>query len=238
MAENDGVKRLEAGLKAMDGRLKNVEASTKETRKYVDQKHDAQHKTTLDWVNKLTRQSGDQLIKAKAAIDELGKEVAKRADAQDKHAEQAEKNVQTLVKKFDEIDKQSSDVNSKLKALESNLKTLESSGAVIKTYSDKQNDALEAKVVGWINKLTKQTGEALANAKKYIDKLESEDAKRTEARKKQAELTDKKLENLKKMMDEMEKRHVKLIDTSIKNYDKLIRKVISQEVAKAGKGRK
>lgn len=49
---------------------------------------------------------------------------------------------------------------------------------------------------------------------------------------------DKMIAELKKVMDAMEVRHVKLVDTTIKNYDKLIRKFISQEVAKASKGRR
>lgn len=71
---------------------------------------------------------------------------------------------------------------------------------------------------------TEGNRQALVRAKKYVDDHDVP--------------ADKKIENLKKMMGEMEKRHVKLFDTQIKNYDKLIRKVIAQEVAKSGKGRR
>ena len=40
------------------------------------------------------------------------------------------------------------------------------------------------------------------------------------------------------MMAAMEKGQVKLVDTQIKTYDKLIRKVISQEVAKVANGKR
>ena len=75
-----------------------------------------------------------------------------------------------------------------------------------------------------LKKDTEGNRQALVRARKYVDGHDTS--------------ADKKIESIKKMMDEMEKRHVKLIDTQIKNYDKLIRKVISQEVSKAGKGRR
>ena len=71
---------------------------------------------------------------------------------------------------------------------------------------------------------TEGNRQALLRARKYVD---GHDAS-----------ADKKIENLKKLMDDMEKRHVKLVDTQIKNYDRLIRKIITQEVAKVGKGRR
>ena len=80
------------------------------------------------------------------------------------------------------------------------------------------------KKVGEIQKDLEVKRQALVRAKKYVDEKDS--------------AADKKVENLKKIMDDMEKRHVKLIETQIKNYDKAIRKFITQEVAKAGKGRR
>jgi len=159
MGDAEDIKKLEGKLAALEGDVSG-------------------------WIDKLTKQTGTQLIKAKDYIDKIHKD-------DDAKADQTAKNVQTLVKKFNEIDAQFKTFGTQIKA-----NTADTEG----------------------------NRQALIRAKKYVDDHDS--------------VTGKKIDGLKKVMDEMEKRHVKLIDTSIKNYDRLIRKVIEQAVAKGGKGRR
>lgn len=136
-----------------------------------------------------------------------------------KYRKKIEKNTNEHDKTFDRINKEIDTQNDNTKTINKEFVK------IAKTTGDLNKDS-EAHKKNWTDawKLMEKNREALVRAKKYVDDKDSS--------------ADKKVENLKKVMDDMEKRHAKLIETQIKNYDKAIRKFVTQEVAKIGKGRR
>ncbi|PCJ08274.1 MAG: hypothetical protein COB16_08060 [Rhodobacteraceae bacterium] len=163
----------------------------------------------------------DKMLNAKLKANQ--QEDAKRAAVIESQADQSAKNVQTLVRKFGEIDSHLKTSDSQIKAntddTEGNRQALIRARKYVDTEVKGMSSQIRATAVE-----SEENRLALVRARKYVDDHDT--------------TLEKKITELKKIISEMEKRHVKLIDSQIKNYDKLIRKVISQEVAKAAKGKR
>lgn len=150
-------------------------------------------------------------------------EDAKRAAQIVSQADQSAQNVQTLVKKFNEIDSHLKTNDTQIKANTNDTEGNRQALIRAKKYVDTEVKGMSTQI-----KTTAAEAEenrlALMRARKYVDDHDT--------------TLEKKITELKKIISDMETRHVKLVDTQIKNYDKLIRKVISQEIAKVAKGKR
>jgi adenylosuccinate synthase len=144
-------------------------------------------------------------------------------DSLDTWSQNIEKKIDTNTKGHD---KTFDRINKDLDVQNENTKSFEKDIGDLKRNWEVNNKFWAANNKNWTDawKLMEKNREALVRAKKYVDDSDSS--------------ADKKVENLKKVMDEMEKRHAKLIQTQINNYDKAIRKFVTQEVAKISKGRR
>jgi predicted nucleic acid-binding Zn-ribbon protein len=212
----DDIKKLQGEIEA----LKKTVAALSKT---VDQ-HYEKTKFNIKDVLYQNDKTLEQRLKENRAED------LKREDVIKKHVDQAGKNVDTLVKKFSEIDKIFKDYGGKIKAnaneAEENRKAL----VRARKYVDGKNEAIQKALEGFKGKIKANANEAeenrkaLVRARKYVDDKDGQSLQKIAA--------------LKKLMDAMEVRHTKLISTQISNYDKEIRKVIAQEVAKVAKGKR
>ncbi|KAE9630544.1 hypothetical protein [Parasedimentitalea maritima] len=166
-------------------------------------------------------QSIEKTLEAKLKANK--QEDAKRAAKIESQADQSAQNVQTLVKKFTEIDSHLKTNDSQIKANTQDTEGNRQALIRARKYVDTAVQGIGSQVKANAHE-AEENRQALVRARKYVDDHDT--------------TLEKKITELKKLISEMEKRHVKLVATQIKNYDKLIRKVISQEVAKVAKGKR
>lgn len=203
-------------LQTLEKKVHTLEKKIGEQSKLSDQRFE---KTKFNIKDVLFQ--NDKMLAAKLKANK--QEDAKRAAIIEQQADQSAKNVQTLVKKFGEIDSHLKTNDTQIKANTSDTEGNRQALIRARKYVETEVKGISTQVKSTLHE-TEENRQALVRARKYVDDHDT--------------VLEKKITELKKIISEMEKRHVKLVDTQIKNYDKLIRKVISQEVAKVAKGKR
>lgn len=190
-----------------------------------------------DVIKKHVDQAGknvDTLVKKFSEIDRTFKDYGGKIKA---NANEAEENRKALVRARKYVDEKDTAINKRLDGFDSKIKANaneaeENRQALVRArkYVDGKNEAIQKALEGFKGKIKANANEAeenrkaLVRARKYVDDKDGQNLQKIAA--------------LKKLMDAMEVRHTKLISTQISNYDKEIRKVIAQEVAKVAKGKR
>jgi len=203
-------------LQTLERKVQNLEKQLVEQSKLSEQRFEKNKHNIKDVLFQ-----NDKMLAAKLKANQ--QEDAKRTAAIEQQADQSAKNVQTLVKKFSEIDGHLKATDSQIKANTGDTEGNRQALIRARKYVDTEVQGITSQVKANTHE-AEENRQALVRARKYVDDHDSS--------------LEKKIDELKKVISEMEKRHVKLVDTQIKNYDKLIRKVISQEVAKVAKGKR
>ena len=203
-------------LQTLEKKVQTLEKKLGEQSKLTEQRFE---KTKYN-INDVLFQN-DKMLSAKLKANQQADE--KRAARIEGQADQSAKNVQTLVKKFNEIDSHLRSADNQIKANTDDTEGNRQALIRARKYVDTEVKGMIAQIKANAHD-AEENRLALVRARQYVDDHDS--------------TLEKKIVELKKIISEMEKRHVKLVDTQIKNYDKLIRKVISQEVAKVAKGKR
>ena len=203
-------------LQTLEKKVHSLEKKLGEQSKLTEQRFE---KTKYN-INDVLFQN-DKMLSAKLRANQQAD--AKRAALIEGQADQSAKNVQTLVKKFNEIDSHLRSTDTQIKANTDDAEGNRQALIRARKYVDTEVKSMIAQIKA--NALEAEENRlALLRARKYVDEHDTS--------------LEKKISELKKTISEMEGRLAKQIDTQIKDHDKIIRKVISQEMTKVAKGKR
>lgn len=203
-------------LQTLEKKVQSLEKKLGEQSKLTEQRFE---KTKYN-INDVLFQN-DKMLSAKLKANQQAD--ANRAALIEGQADQSAKNVQTLVKKFTEIDSHLRTADTRIKANTDDTEGNRQALIRARKYVDTEVKGMIAQIK--VNASEAEENRlALMRARQYVDDHDT--------------TLEKKISELKKIISDMECRQTRLIDAQIKNYDKVIRKVISQEVAKVAKGKR
>jgi len=197
-------------LQTLEKKVQSLEKKLGEQSKLTEQRFE---KTKYN-INDVLFQN-EKVLSAKLRANQQAD--AKRAALIEGQADQSAKNVQSLVKKFSEIDSHLRTTDTRIKANSHDTEGNRQALIHARKYVETEVKDMIARIKANASE-AEENRQALMRARQYVDDHDT--------------TLERKITELKKIISDMESRQTRLIDTQIQAYDKLIRKVISQEVSK------